>query len=574
MVNICLPVVPLFGLPSMTPNTQWLEQIRSCCRDDAAFAQLQHLILAPDLGDVLAAVDPQTGENNVDLAQDPAQDLAQDPAQNVDPAQAIAALTQERSQLRFALAQQQALAQVIHRIRESLDATRVFSATAREVRHLLGADRVAIFQFDPQSGYDDGEFIAESVGDGYDSALAARVHDHCFGEQYAVQYQQDKIQAVGDIYAANLSDCHIDILSKFQVRANLIVPLLQGKMLWGLLCLHQCSGPREWQATDIEFVRQVATHLGVMLQHIDLLHQTRSQTQTLNEILHNLRDTQTQLVQTEKMSSLGHLVAGVAHEINNPVNFIYGNLTHTNQYIQDILEVLNLYRDRFGNQDPDVQELTEELDLDFLLDDLPKMLKSMRVGVDRIRQIVLSLRNFSRVDEATKKPADLHEGLDSTMLILQSRLKGRSGLADIQVMKNYGDIPPVECFSGQINQVFMNIISNAIDALDDAYRTTHDVSQPQGGPTITITTALLNQDMVRVAIADNGPGIPDAVVHKLFDTFFTTKPVGKGTGLGLSISHQIITQKHGGHLHCHSVIGQGTEFCVDLPIAAQDGATP
>ncbi|MEH2086445.1 sensor histidine kinase [Nostoc sp.] len=291
-----------------------------------------------------------------------------------------------------------------------------------------------------------------------------------------------------------------------------------------------------------------------------------AQSKKLEKSLRELQQTQAQLVQAEKMSSLGQLVAGVAHEINNPVNFIYGNLKYTKDYTQCLLKLVHIYQQVYTNPVSEIQECIKEIELDFLLDDLPKILNSMEVGAERISEIVLSLRNFSRLDEAEKKRVDIHQGLDSTLLILQSRFKNSVDRPGIRVVKNYGDLPLVDCYAGQLNQVFMNIISNAIDALDN-YDSRRAIAEIHANPNIiTITTEIIETNCV-IRIADNGSGITEAVKERLFDPFFTTKPVGKGTGLGLSISYQIIVEKHGGTLRCVSEPGQGTEFWIEIPLS-------
>ncbi|MGJ5634825.1 ATP-binding protein, partial [Nostoc sp. CALU 1950] len=280
----------------------------------------------------------------------------------------------------------------------------------------------------------------------------------------------------------------------------------------------------------------------------------------LKETLQELRHTQSQLIQNEKMSSLGQLVAGIAHEINNPVNFIYGNLKHTDDYTQQLLWLLQLYQKHYPYPETEIQKAKEEADIEYLTEDLPKMLTSMKIGASRIREIVLSLRIFSRLDEAEFKTADIHEGIDSTLLILQHRIKSQSDRPQITVIKEYADIPKIQCFAGQLNQVFMNILANAIDALEEAFQ-----NGLCSDPIIRISSVQVNENVV-IQIADNGTGIPEAIQSHLFDPFFTTKPVGKGTGMGLSISYQIITEKHGGSLQCVSLPGQGAEFIITIPI--------
>jgi two-component system, NtrC family, sensor kinase len=277
----------------------------------------------------------------------------------------------------------------------------------------------------------------------------------------------------------------------------------------------------------------------------------------LNQAFTDLKRTQTQLVQAEKMSSLGQLVAGIAHEINNPVNFIHGNLSHVQDYAHNLLGLMQLYQTQYPNPAPIIQTEIEAIDLEFIQTDFPKILDSLKMGTDRIRQIVLSLRNFSRMDEAEFKPVDIHEGIDSTLLILQHRLDARRGSESIQVIRDYGDLPLVECYPGQLNQAFMNILANAIDALEE-------VRENPGQ--ITIQTFLVDLEWVKIVISDNGTGMSEPVLRRIFDPFFTTKSVGKGTGMGMSISYQIITEKHKGKLDCFSVLGQGTEFVIQIPI--------
>lgn len=276
------------------------------------------------------------------------------------------------------------------------------------------------------------------------------------------------------------------------------------------------------------------------------------------QILQDLQCIQDQLVHTEKLSSIGQMIAGVAHEINNPVSFIYGNLRYANDYVQDLIDLINLYQENYNEPIPAVEAKIKDIDLDFLLQDLPKVLGSMEIGANRVRQIVLSLRNFTRCDQVLMKLVDLHEGIDHTLLILQNRLKARCDRPAIEVVKEYGELPTFECYAGQLNQVFMNLLSNAIDAME---------SIPNHIGRILIRTRL-NADGsgIIIQIVDNGSGITEEVKAQLFEPFFTTKPQGKGTGLGLSISHQIIVEKHKGILKCESELGKGTEFWIEIPL--------
>jgi len=289
----------------------------------------------------------------------------------------------------------------------------------------------------------------------------------------------------------------------------------------------------------------------------------RQQSEALQQALDQVQLAQSQLVQQEKMSALGQLVAGVAHEINNPVSFVCGNLTHAIAYTQDLLELVELYQTHYPEPVAEIKEAEEDLDVEFLVEDLPQVLTSMEVGANRIKQLVRSLRHFSRADDQTLQPVDLHEGLDSTLMILHNRLKAKGNQPEIVIDKKYGDIPQVVGYGGQLNQVFMNLLSNAIDAIEEKLE--------QGGyatenPQIEITTSLSSGDRVEVRIADNGTGMTPEIQEQVFNTYFTTKPLGKGTGLGLSLSQQIINERHSGQLRCDSQPGEGTTFIIELAV--------
>jgi signal transduction histidine kinase len=292
--------------------------------------------------------------------------------------------------------------------------------------------------------------------------------------------------------------------------------------------------------------------------------QESEKTRQLEETLKELKKTP-QLIQSEKMSSLGQLVAGIAHEINNPVNFIHGNIFHVHEYMEDLLELLNLYQENYSTN-PEIKEKTEEIDLKFLIQDLPHLLNSMKSGTTRLIDIVQSLRMFSHLQESELKEANIHQGIDSSLIFLQHRFQNTANFPEITIIKSYGELPLVECYSGDLNQVFVNLFNNAIDAIQEDYtfRNSSNLSPKKGE--ITITTNNLGNQRIEIRIADNGIGIKPENKKLLFNPFFTTKPIGKGTGLGLSICYQVITEKHGGSLRYVSEVNEGSEFICEIPL--------
>ena len=625
---------------------------------------------------------------------------------------------------RYQAEQQKALTGIITKIRESLDLETIFKTTITQVRQLIKVERVGVFRFHTTTNWE-GEFIYEDVAEGWTSAINTKIYDHCFSEKFAPLYQQGKINAIADIHQEEFKHCYLEILEKFQVRANVVAPLLKQGELWGLLCIHQCNNPRNWQSSEVEFISQIAeqlsialkqdsylkqvqmqavqlaeaterekamerqkllaatvdkirqsldiktifktttqavrellevervaiyrfhsdwrgkfvadsfkddwkpiintksvvqptfsdddddddnlprnetfvpisqseklwgllvayqnsqprywkdeevnllaqvgTQLGIAIQQAELLEKTKTQATKLAQALQELKQTQAQLIQGEKMAGLGQLIAGVAHEINNPVSFIFGNLTYVTQYAEDLLKTVVLCHQHLPSLPADIQNQIEEIELDFIISDLPKTLDSMKIGAERIREIVLSLRNFSRKDEADLKAVNIHEGLDSTLLILGHRMKANDEYPGIEIIKKYEELPSIECFPAQLNQVFMNILTNSIDALEQKFYKSEKSAKV--ALNIEISTEVIN-DKVVIKVADNALGIPEEVKDKIFDPFFTTKEIGKGTGLGLLICYQIVVEKHHGKIQCSSQVGEGSEFLIELPIKA------
>lgn len=477
---------------------------------------------------------------------------------------------QERTaKLQQSASQQQSLLEVVTKIRQSLTPETIFRTTTQELCHLLNIERVAVYQFDAEWG---GSFVHDFEFTTPEWQGVLKLGENMVWDDTYLKitqggrYRNNETFAVNDVEWAGLYPCHVDILQQFRIKAFAIAPIFVGKTLWGLLAAYQHSTTRQWEPSEVQFLAQAAAQLGMALQQAELLAQTRQQTQQLSQTLETLRKTQTQLIQTEKISSLGQLVAGIAHEINNPVNFIHGNLTPAREYAEELLKLIQLYQEDHPQPGAKVQEQIETIDLDFVTEDLLKLLGSMKVGADRIRQIVLSLLNFSRLDQAEMKAVDIHDGIESTLMILQHRLKAKPDYPAILVSKKYGELPLVECYAGQLNQVFMNILSNAIDAVEQAKE--HSLKPYTGQITIRTSVAEESGDrpQIVIQIADNGPGVPESLQSRIFDPFFTTKPVGKGTGLGLSISYQIVVDKHGGAFQCLSNPGEGTEFLIKIPI--------
>ena len=316
-----------------------------------------------------------------------------------------------------------------------------------------------------------------------------------------------------------------------------------------------------------EVVARVKLHLQLSFLRHNLEHQVQERTLALTQSLQQLQQTQLQLVQSEKMSTLGQLVAGVGHEINNPINFLSGNLSHIDGYTQDLFHLLNLYSEKLPNPGADITELLEDIDLEYVQEDMPKLVRSMKEGVNRLRDISSSLRTFARSDSASKVEFQMHEGIESTLMLLRHRLKPDEHHPEVQILKNYGDLPQIHCYPGPLNQVFMNLIANALDAFDDMNqgRSYEEISANPNVLSIA-TTVSSSKDSVTIRIKDNGLGIPPEVQARIFEESFTTKPVGKGTGLGLAICYQIVVEKHGGQLTCSSTPAVSTEFVVTLPI--------
>ncbi|MEH2453794.1 ATP-binding protein [Nostoc sp.] len=380
---------------------------------------------------------------------------------------------------------------------------------------------------------------------------------------------------IGNIVQSNRAELINDVQAdprlegQKNVSAMICVPLRAKERVLGAIAIG-ADKTDSYKAEHLKLVSIFASQSAIAIDKAVLYEQStqaaiqaKAQTQRLQQALHELQLAQTQLIQSEKMSSLGQLIAGVAHEINNPVNFICGNLRYVAEYAQDLLHLLEKYQKFLPVAPPELESELDNIDLEFIMQDLPKLLDSMKLGTSRIVEIVQSLKNFSRHDEAEMKAVNIHDGIDGTLMILHHRLKADVHRPAIEIVKDYAKLPLIECYPGQLNQVFMNVLANAIDALEEGMGN-EEISPPTAQ--ITIRTAVLDHQKVVIRIADNGPGMKEEIIHRIYDPFFTTKDVGKGTGLGMAISYQIVVDRHQGIIKCRSQPGEGTEFWIQIPV--------
>ncbi len=476
-------------------------------------------------------------------------------------------------------------------IRDSLKLDVILSTAVTEIRSVLQLDRCLFLWCEWQGDTPRHTFPTASIALNPHELAALNIVTEARPETLSALIGRHPAAAMGEIGQSLAARSHVqlhdvlhdspavpgDFWHTQTIGAFLGMPLRTRSRRIGVLCCAMDRRSRVWRNDEVALLESVTNQLAIAIDQAELYAQSQTaaaiaedKARQLETALNQLQAAQVQLIQSEKMSSLGQMVAGVAHEINNPVNFIHANLQHLDHYITDLLALLQTYEQTYPAPEAPIQAQMAQMDFAFLRSDLPKLWGSMETGSRRIQSIVGSLRNFSRLDETGDKLANLHEGLDSTLSILAHRLTPAHSPNGIRVIKHYGELPPVPCNPGELNQVFLNLISNAIDALDSAI--TH--RQLTAPPTITIHTEQLDDATVLISIADNGGGIPVSIQPKLFDPFFTTKAVGKGTGLGLSISYQIITEQHQGSLTCHSQVGNGAIFAITLPIQPRLSVVP
>ncbi|MBW4520798.1 MAG: GAF domain-containing sensor histidine kinase [Scytolyngbya sp. HA4215-MV1] len=452
----------------------------------------------------------------------------------------------------------------------------ITSATARA----LSVERVSVWFYNDQKTLLQCLNLFESTPMQHSEGSTLVVTDYpaYFG---AIDTEDQPIVANDALTDPRTYELSESYLMPLNICSMLDVPIRLAGVAAGVLCIEQVGIARQWNPEDESFARSIADLVALAVEARDRKQaelalqqsemQLRTQTQQLQQALSELQRAQFHLIQSEKMSSLGQTVAGVAHEINNPISFIYGNINYANEYATDLLKLIQLYQEVYPHPNAKIQAEIDAIDLNFLTLDLPKLFLSMKFGAERIQAIVQSLRIFARLDEAEFKTANLHEGLDSTLMILHNRLKAKPDQPEIQIIKEYGELPAIDCYPGQLNQVFMNILTNAIDAVEERNQQLSPQERFAYPGCIRIQTETEGREQVIIRIADNGVGINEQIKAKLFDLFFTTKMIGKGTGLGLSISYQIVVERHGGQLSCHSVLGEGSEFVIELPILQRDG---